>query len=171
MAKNCLNKLTGNILNGCDFWQNGIKDIYLMYPQDVSFTFANDGAIRTVTFVEGAKSYKIEGYKQSIQITTTSKALDATNKLNASVSFKINPNTSRVRSFLMGRFIVMEVPYSGVSKIFGIQSPLECSAFDWDSNANGRLATVTLSDPDGSAGNYMDDVEPTAINQIISKSV
>ena len=71
----------------------------------------------------------------------------------------------------MGMFYVMVVYVRGDSIIVGAASPLECSAMEYDSNANARLVTVTLSDPEGSAGNYFLLADGTVRDSIISKSV
>ena len=69
MGKSCLNKLSGNITVGCSFNPVGVKNIYLMHAEDVTFTFTdNPRRIATVAFASGAKSYLVEGYKQNIQV-------------------------------------------------------------------------------------------------------
>ena len=51
------------------------------------------------------------------------------------------------------------------------QAPLECSGFDYDSNSGAGFATVTLSAPEGSGGNYLSGITYPAVTAIISKSV
>lgn len=171
MGKTCLAKLAGNILVTCDIPTNGVKYLYLMHAEDVTLTFATDGTIRTATFAAGTKSYKIEGYKQNIQITSAIKTMDASNKVDATVMFKIPAfPTARGISLLGGRFYAMSQMNDLRYMFIGSISPLECSGYDYDSNANGGLVTVTLTSPDGSAGNFLQDVESVAINEIISKS-
>ena len=171
MGKTCLNKLSGNILVSCNVPTNGVKDIYLMHAEDVSLVFASDGTIRTATFATGAKSYKIEGYKQNIQVTTAVRAMDASNKMDITVAFKV-PSKLAVASMqlLMGRFYVLIIANDMYPYFVGSISPLECSGYDLDLNTNGQLATVTLTAPDGSAGNYLQNAETAAVNTIISKS-
>lgn len=177
MAKNCLNKLGTNILSPCSLPVHGIKEIYLMHVEDVTITKGSDEAWRTVTFATGTKSYRVEGYKQNIQVTTSVRSLDASTKLDISVSFKVPHSVSGSvvgtifqRAILTGTFYVLVVCNDSSRFIVGSQSPLVCSAFDWDSNTNGQMRTITLTAPDGSAGNYIIDVEPTAADSIISKA-
>lgn len=173
MAKTCLTKIAGNILQQCTITPHGVKNIYLMYPEDVTFALAsNEENIVRADFAPGAKSYLIEGYKQNIQITSSNRAMDASTKLDISVSFKIrHSDTSTWRRILMGRFYVMAEYTDSEYYMIGFTSPLECSASEFDSNANGKLVTYTLNAPEGSAGNYFVDVETGAKDSIISKAV
>ena len=172
MAKNCLNKLSGNILQSCTITPVGIKDIYLMHTEDVEVLIADGGAdIQSVTFASGARSYKIEGYKQNIQYTATLKTMEASSKLNTSITFKMKTSGADMQSLATGRFYVMTSNADGTNDFIGAISPLECSAMDFDSNANARLVTVTLSDPEGSAGNYFHRCDVGVRDLIISKSV
>lgn len=170
MAKNCLNKLSGNILQSCSITQVGLKDIYLMHTEDVTLT--SDGKVVTnISFASGAKSYKVEGYKQNLQYTATLKTTDASARLNTSVTFKMPANGIVMSTLAMGKFYVM-VQYADVSAgIVGVQCPLECSAMEFDSNANAALVTVTLSDPESSAGNAHVPCYNSVRDSIISKSV
>ena len=71
MGKSCLNKLSGNITVGCTIPQVGVKNIYLMHPEDVTLTAdANSTAIVSAAFASGAVAILVEGYKQNIQITS-----------------------------------------------------------------------------------------------------
>ena len=172
MAKICLNKLSGNILQGCTITPVGIKDIYLMHAEDVTIRIATGGAsIAEVAFASGAKSYKVEGYKQNIQYTTSLKTMDASARLNTSVSFKMKIAGTDMQSLAMGRFYVMTANVDGTNDFIGANVPLECSAMDFDSNANARFVTVTLSDPEGSAGNNFYVCYTAVRDLIISKSV
>lgn len=172
MAKICLNKLSGNILHGCTITPVGIKDIYLMHAEDVNVTVAVGGAsIASVVFASGAKSYKVEGYKQNIQYTASLKTTDASARLNTSISFKMKVAGVDMQSLATGRFYVMTANVDGTNDFIGANAPLECSAMDFDSNANARLVTVTLSDPEGSAGNNFYVCYTAVRDSIISKSV
>nr|DAH63704.1 MAG TPA: hypothetical protein [Caudoviricetes sp.] len=173
MAKACLNKLSANIVQGCTITQNGIKNIYLMYPEDVTFVFGGGlEYITTATFAESTKSYLVEGYKQNIQLTTSARSMDASLRLDYSLSFKIPRTASAaLRSFSTGRFYVMVEYLSGSSIMLGTACPLECSAVEADSNANGGMFTITLTAPEGSAGNHQVEVATAAKNTIVSKSV
>lgn len=173
MGKSCLNKLTGNVTVGCTIGQNGIKNVYLMYPEDVTFSFgAGFEYISDATFGNGAKSYLIEGYKQNIQLTTSARAMDASTRLDYSLTFKIPlRSTWPLRAFSAGKFYAMVEFLSGYSLLVGATCPLECSAIDGDSNANSGMFTITLTAPEGSAGNYPVEVLTGAKNTIISKSV
>lgn len=172
MAKICLNKLKGNILQDCTVAPVGIKDIYLMHAEDVTVTVAAGGtSIDSVAFASGAKSYKVEGYKQNIQYTTSLKTTDASARLNTSITFKMKIAGANMQSLAMGRFYVMTVNADGTNDFIGANAPLECSAMDFDSNANARLVTVTLSDPEGSAGNHFYVCYTPVRDSIILKSV
>ena len=173
MAKNCLDKLSGNIVQGCTIAQNGIKNIYLMYPEEVSFVFsARHDYIVTATFVGSAKSYLVEGYKQNIQLTTSARTTDASLRLDYSLTFKIPRSSSMaLRAFSTGKFCVMVDYLSGSPILLGVECPLECSAIESDSNAAGGMFTITLTAPEGSPGNHQNEVSTTAKNTIISKSV
>ena len=170
MGKNCLNKLSGNILQSCSITQVGLKDIYLMHTEDVALV-STAGAVSTISFASGAKSYKVEGYKQNLQYTATLKTTDASARLNTSVTFKMPADGPIMSTLAMGRFYVMVQYADGSAGIVGVQCPLECSAMEFDSNANAALVTVTLSDPEGSAGNAHVACNSTVRDSIISKSV
>lgn len=173
MSKTCLNKLSGNILVGCDLPTHGIKDLYLMYVEDVTLAQSDDSTtVSSVTWAKGAKSYRIEGYKQNIQVTTSMLNTDASAKLDVTIQFKAALNPILSRRISTGKFFVMVVPPSGAFNSFwGLQTPLECTGIEYDSNANGGLATYTLSAPEGSVGNYFALVSEVASKSIISKSV
>lgn len=142
-----------------------------MYPEDVAFTYASDGTIATATFLAGAKSYKVEGYKQNIQVTTALRAMDASNKADISVTFKIPAtNTGLAQRLLGGRFYVM-IETNRMEYFFaGSITPLECSGYDLDLNTNGQLSTVILTAPEGSAGNYLQAVQSSAVNTILTNT-
>lgn len=170
MAKTCLNKLSGNIPQSCSFTQVGLRAIYLMHAEDVTFTY-NGKVVSNISYASGAKSYKVEGYKQNLQYTATLKTTDASARLNTSVTFKMPADGPIMSTLAMGRFYVM-VQYADESAgIVGAQCPLECSAMEFDSNANAALVTVTLSDPEGSAGNAHMLCYNAVRDSIISKSV
>ena len=159
------------MVQSCTITPVGVKDIYLMHVEDVGFTY-NGTYVSAVTFAEGTRSYKVEGYKQNIQFVTSLKTTDASAKLNTSVSFKLPlSGRSSLATLTAGKFYVMVHFADGEASIVGLTSPLECSAMDFDSNANARLVTITLSDPEGSAGNYLTMASEKARNTIISKSV
>ena len=173
MGKNCLNKLSAGIAVGCTIPQVGVKDIYLMYTEDVTFTYGPTGEILTAVFAGGAKSYKVEGYKQNIQITSAIRTMDVSAKLDFSVMFKLAGRDTatilRVRSLLSGRFYVLAEYQDGSNSFIGYTSPLECSGMDWDSNANAGFTTVSLAAPEGSAGNYLMRASVDAVTTIKSK--
>lgn len=158
------------MVQSCTITPVGVKDIYLMHVEDVSFTYDRT-YVSATTFANGARSYKVEGYKQNIQFVTSLKTTDASAKLNTSVSFKLPlSGRSSLATITTGKFYVMVHFVDGEASIVGLTSPLECSAMDFDSNANARLVTITLSDPEGSAGNYLTLASEAAKNTIISKS-
>lgn len=141
-----------------------------MHAEDVSFTYLG-AVVSAVTFVDGAKSYKVEGYKQNLQYTATLKTTDASARLNTSVTFKMPAKGAEMSALATGKFYVMvDYPVNSAG-IVGVQCPLECSAMEFDSNANAALVTVTLSDPEGSAGNTYMVCYSTVSKSIISKSV
>lgn len=174
MPKNCLTKLPGNILVDCGVPVHGIRNLYLMHVEDVTFTYAYDATqISAVVFAEGAKSYKIEGYKQNLQVTAALRSTDASGKFDVSVMFKSKLSGTYDRVFSTGKFYVMleEPVTSGSNTVWGCFSPLECSNVEYDSNANGKLVTYTLSAPEGSAGNTRVVTSAAVAATIISKSV
>ena len=175
MAKNCLNKLASGITVACTINPVGVKDIYLMHAEDVTFTFTdNPRRIATVTFASGARSYLVEGYKQNIQVNGSLKSLDASASMDASVTFKIPQSPTGmdfVGTIATGKFYVLVLFNNTDQVVLGSTIPLECSAADFDSNANANMVTITLATPEGAAGCQM--VVPTnaARDLIISKSV
>ena len=175
MAKNCLNKLSGNITVGCTIAPVGVKDIYLMHAEDVTFTFDPlTRRISATTFAPGTRSYLVEGYKQNIQVNGSLKSLDAAATMDASVTFKAqyDPDTAAfVSTMATGKFYVLVRYNSDFSAILGATVPLECSAADFDSNANAGMVTITLATPEGAAGCPMVVPFNAARDTIISKSV
>lgn len=174
MAKSCLNKLSGDITVGCTIPQVGVKNIYLMHAEDVILTENKfSTTVLGVSFASGAVAILVEGYKQNIQITSAIRTMDASAKLDFSVSFKLAGRdvavVSRVRSLLSGKFYVLAEYNDGTYSFIGHTSPLECSGMDTDSNANAGFTTVTLTAPEGSAGNYLMAVAVAAVNAIKAK--
>lgn len=175
MAKSCLNKLSGNITVGCAFNPVGIKNIYLMHAEDVTFTVGGTGLtdIDTASVASGGAVILVEGYRQNIQVASSVRAMDASAKLDIAVSFKMSMNADadyrRIRSLLAGRFYVVVERNDGTRALVGYTSPLECSGMDGDSNANAGMMTVTLTAPEGSAGNYFMAISPDAMSSIKSK--
>ena len=175
MARNCLNKLAGNITVGCTIPQVGVKNIYLMHAEDVTCSFANNPRrVLDVVFASGAKSYLVEGYKQNIQVNGSLKSLDAGASMDVSVTFKIPGGVGDidfVGTITTGRFRVLVIDNDGNKVILGSSIPLECSAADFDSNANAGMITLTLSTPEGAAGSPMVMAASGAVDTIISKSI
>lgn len=174
MGKSCLNKLSGNITVGCTIPQVGVKNIYLMRVEDVTFGPSEDNlAILGATFSPDSSVTLVEGYKQNIQVTGAIRTMDASAKMDINVVFKVprsaDGSTARVRSLLAGRFYVLVELADGTRILVGYTSPLECSGADWDSNANAGMITFTLSAPEGSGGNYFMSVSENAANQIKAK--
>lgn len=175
MGKSCLNKLSGNITADCTIPRVGVKNIYLMHAEDVTFTVGGVSMteIASASVNSGAAVILVEGYKQNIQITSSVRATDASAKLDIIITFKMSmiadADYRRIRSLLAGRFYVAVERNDGTRAVVGYQSPLECSGMDGDSNANAGLATVTLSAPEGSAGNYFTAISPAAMDSIKSK--
>lgn len=175
MGKGCLNKLSGNITVGCTIPQVGVKNIYLLHAEDVTFTVdVSASTVATATIASDAAAILVEGYKQNIQLTSSVRAMDASAKLDINVTFKMPLNSvnaeMRARSLLTGRFYVAVERNDGANSIVGYTSPLECSGMDWDSNANAGLATVTLSAPEGSSGNYFMRISSGAMGSIKAKA-
>ena len=175
MGKSCLNKLAGNVGVNCIIPQVGVKNIYLMHAEDVTLTESgsNPWVLATVSFASGAAVIRVEGYKQNIQITSAIRTMDASAKLDYTVTFKFTSRdfaaAPRVRSLLGGKFYVLAEYQNGMNTLIGYTSPLECSGMDWDSNANAGFITVTLTAPEGSAGNYLMDAAASAVNSIKAK--
>lgn len=175
MGKQCLTNLSGNITVGCTIPQVGIKNIYLVHADGVTLTFSSTGTyVSGIVFASGTKSTLVEGYKQNIQVTGSLRAMDASVKQDISVVFKL-PRTgsyvSQTRSLITGKFYVLVEEANGEYTFVGAVSPLECSGFDFDSNANAGMITVTLTAPEGSAGNYFTYAVADVVTAIISKSV
>lgn len=175
MAKGCLLALDGNILTTCDIPVMGVKDIYLVCPETVTLTFTDSNRqISDIAFASGARSYKVEGYKQNIQVTASPRALDASQKFDVSVMFKASMSRSISRLVAGGRYYVLVVhtaASAGSYAFWGVNTPLECTGFEYDSNSNGALATITLGAPEGSAGNNYVSCYTTVKDSIIAKSV
>ena len=176
MAKGCLDKLTSNVLVTCDVTPVGVSDLYLVYPEDVTLTFTDaNRQVSAIAFNTGAKSYRIEGYKQNIQVTAALRTLDASVRYDVSVMFKIPEGNPFLGGRLMGgKFYVLEIPNgsnSSAFNIWGVNVPLECTNIEYDSNAIGKLTTVTLSAPEGSAGNNRVTCLTKVKDSIIAKSV
>lgn len=175
MAKSCLNKLSGNITVGCTIPRVGVKNLYIMHTEDVTLTASLSGpAVLTgVSFASGAVAILVEGYKQNIQITSAIRTMDASAKLDFSVTFKLAGRNyyaaASVQSLLTGTFYVLAEYQDGTYSFIGYTSPLECSGMDSDSNANAGFTTVTLTAPEGSAGNYLMTVDSAAAGQIKEK--
>lgn len=161
-------------MQSCSITPVGIKNIYLMHAGDVTFEYEGAGVIMTTVFANGAKAYKVEGYKQNIQVTASLKTTDASARVDSSVTFKI-PFGYSTRSFInslaSGKFSVLVEFNDGDYELLGDSLPLECSSVDFDSNANAKMATITLASPEGSAGNNARSIGTDARNTIISKSV
>lgn len=174
MGKTCLNKLASSITVGCTIPQVGVKDIYLMHAEDVTFTYGPTGEILTAVFAASAKSYMVEGYKQNIQVTASLKTTDASARVDASVTFKV-PYFYNTRAFInavvSGKFYVLVRFNDNDITVLGDTAPLECSSADLDSNANAKMITITLASPEGSAGNHARIIAAGVADTIISKSV
>lgn len=175
MGKSCLDKLTSNITVGCTINPVGVKAIYLMHAEEVTFTYTNiPKRLVAATFASGAKSYLVEGYKQNIQVNGSLKSLDAAASMDASVTFKVPQSVAGIAfvdTITTGKFYVLVLFNNTDQVVLGSTIPLECSAADFDSNANANMITVTLATPDGAAGCPMITPTNAARDQIISKSV
>lgn len=174
MGKNCLNKLSGNILVNCTLPTHGIKELYLMHVEDVRFTYIGNGSvISAAAFTTGAKAYKVEGYKQNIQVTSALRSTDSSSRFDISITFKSRLSGDLAMPIMTGKFYAMVVqPQStGDNFVWGCTSPLECSSVEYDSNANGGLITYTLTAAEGSAGNNPVVTTPSVATSIITKSV
>lgn len=174
MGKGCLSKLSGNITVGCTIPVVGVRNIYLMHAEDVTLTEdPSTTVIVSVAFASGAVAILVEGYKQSIQITSAIRTMDASAKLDYNVTFKMAGRDTaailRVRSLLSGKFYVLAEYQDGSYSFIGYTSPLECSGMDTDSNANAGFTTVSLAAPEGSSGNYLMRASVDAVATIKSK--
>lgn len=175
MAKGCLDTLTGNILLNCDIPFIGVKDIYLVRAEDVTLTLSDSNRqVSAISFASGAKSYRIEGYKQNIQVTAATRALDASQAFDVSIMFKAPMSTNISRLVSGGRYYILvlrNVTSESAYAFWGINSPLECTGVEYDSNANGALVTVTMAAPEGSAGNKYVTCYEAVKKSIVSKAV
>ena len=170
----CISKLATAIAYDCDSGATGLVSALIINKADIasfSVDVADYNTVKTLVLASGARSYKVEGYKQNIQYTTSLKTTEASARLNTSVSFKIKSDGLVMQALSTGKFYVMTLDADGTSDFIGANAPLECSAMDFDSNANARLVTVTLSDPEGSAGNHFHVCYSAVRDSIISKSV
>lgn len=145
-----------------------------MHTEGISLSASDSFATLTsVSFASDANVIFVEGYKQNIQITSAIRTMDVSAKLDFSVMFKLagrDINTvARVRSLLGGKFYVLAEYQDGSYSFIGFNSPLECSGMDWDSNANAGFMTVTLTAPEGSAGNHLMTAADAAIRAIKAK--
>lgn len=172
MGKQCLNRLKGNITAGCTINPVGVRNLYLMHAEDTTLT-VDELIVQGATFASGATVILVEGYKQNIQVTASMLSMDASARMNYSVSFKlqrsISGSHSKLRSLLNGKFYAVAEYNDGSNMVMGYTSPLECSGIDWDSNANSGLATITLACPEGSAGDYFRFADAKALGQIKAK--
>lgn len=145
-----------------------------MHAGDVTFGYEPLlKRISSVKFAKDAKSYKIEGYKQNIQVNGSLKTLDASATMDASVTFKVQLNsaaTDFINTITTGKFHVLVLYNSEEQVILGSTVPLECSAADFDSNANAAMVTLTLSTPEGAAGCPMTVPYNPVRDLIISKA-
>lgn len=145
-----------------------------MHAEDVTFTYGPTGEILTAVFVDKTKSYKVEGYKQNIQVTASLKTTDVSARVDTSVTFKV-PYFYSTRAFInavvSGKFYVLVRFNDNDITVLGDTSPLECSSADLDSNANAKMITITLASPEGSAGNHARIISDAVVNTITSKSV
>lgn len=172
MGKGCLLRFNTSIPVECTFQQVGVKDVYLMHADEVTLTQDAGGNVTAATFASGAVSSKIEGYKQNIQLNTSVLSTDVSVKLAVSVIFKMpTNNTTLMKAILSGSYYALVMRNSGQAVLVGAQAPLECSGFDYDSNSGAGFATVTLSAPEGSGGNYLSGIAQSAVTTITSKSV
>ena len=175
MGKSCLNKLSGNITVGCTIPKVGVKNIYLMHAEDVTLAGDNNTMIiKSAVFAPGAVAILVEGYKQNIQVSGSLKSLDAAASMDASVTFKV-PHSPGAVGFVdtitTGRFCVLVLFNNTDQVVLGSTIPLECSAADFDSNANANMVTITLATPEGAAGCHMVIPTNATRDSIISKSV
>lgn len=144
-----------------------------MHAEDVKVEYRSGGLLSGVTFAEGARSYRIEGYRQNIQVTASLKTTDASARVDSSVTFKVPYNYTNhpfINTLASGKFCVLVVFNDDDYTFIGDAAPLECSSVEFDSNANARMVTITLASPEGSAGNPLRGVLATVANPIISKS-
>lgn len=151
----------------------GVKNIYLMYADEVTIN-VTDHVLLSVTFAASSKSYLVEGYKQNIQVNSALKTTDVSARIDSSVTFKVSSNDTyreRLNTVTLGKFYVLVEYNSGDTEFIGSTTPLECSSVEFDSNAGAKMYTVTLSSPEGSAGNTLVSVTSGAKNTIVSKTV
>lgn len=159
----------------CTIPQVGVKNIYLVHVDDVTaITFSSANTyVSSIAFAPDAKSILVEGYKQNIQVTGSLRTMDASVKQDISVVFKLpraGSYVSQTRPLITGRFYVLVEEANGEYTFVGAASPLECSGFDFDSNANAGMITVTLTAPEGSAGNYFTYAVADVVTAIKSKA-
>ena len=89
--------------------------------------YYSDGLLSGAAFAEGAKSYKIEGYKQNIQVTASLKTTDASARVDQSVTFKVPYDYSNrpfINTLASGKFRVLAVFNDGDKTLIGDAAPL-----------------------------------------------
>ena len=75
-----------------------------------------------------------------------------------------------VQSLYTGKFtVVARYRELGIYRVFGAYSPLEVTAVDSDSNADGGFWKVTLSTPEGSQGDASQRITPELYNTLRGK--
>lgn len=175
MAKGCLDKLGGNLTVTCEIPDVGIREIYLVRPEDVTLTFTDSNRqISKIVFASGARSYKVEGYKQNIQISAGIRALDASQRIDVSIRFRTSSFSAVSRIVSSGSYYVLVIgnaPGGSSFTFWGVNSPLECTNLEYDSYTNNGLRDITLSAPEGSAGNNYTICSAAVKDSIIAKSV
>ena len=160
MGKTCLSSIAKNFIKECSLKLNGISEMYIVSIEHIaSVTFAagsNDTSLATLTMVAGAKSVFVEGYKNAIKATQSLRAGDYQNALAQSITFPVYGSAldASVKAVLNGRYVAFTKSEDLTYRAYGLNGGLEASAVDSDTNTNAGTITVSLSTPEGVAGEY-----------------
>ena len=97
-----------------------------MHVEDTTFN-VNELIVQGAAFTSGATVILVEGYKQNIQVTASMLSMDASAKMNFSVSFKLQRSVtgahSKLRSLLTGKFYVIAEYNDGSKSADTISEP------------------------------------------------
>ncbi|WAX17409.1 hypothetical protein PM116P2_00039 [Parabacteroides phage PM116P2] len=160
MGKICLSKISKNFLKDCSLKLNGITEMYLVALSDIeSFTFqtdTGDSILATLTIVAGSKTVFVEGYKNAVKATQSIRSSDYQNALAQTITFPVYGavNDAGVKAVLNGKYVAFTKGEDLTYRAYGLLGGLEASAADSDTNTNAGAITISLSTPEGLAGEY-----------------
>ena len=160
MGKICLSKISKNFLKDCSLKLNGITEMYLVALSDINgFTYTastGETVLATISLAAGTKAVFIEGYKNAVKATQSIRTSDYQNALAQTITFPVygSVNDEGVKAVLNGKYAAFTKGEDLTMRAYGLLGGLEASAADSDTNTNGGAVTVSLSTPEGLAGEY-----------------